>query len=285
MSRAFLLLVLALLLGGMAAWLAAGWLDRTASARARAVSADVATQTILVADADFAPGDAIGPDRRRWQAWPAASIQDDYLVQGKADPKLYADAVARVAIARGEPLRAGNLIRGGDHGVMAALIAPGRRAISIPVTTASGLAGFVGPGDRVDIILTANLRRDGRIVGRTVARNVRVLAVDQRVTVRPAGEEGKGVTAPSTVTLEVTPEQAEQLAVAHELGRLSLSLRDLAARREQAGPPDATVMDMAAIAGRQTPAAETAPAPAAPAREVRSSVVDVVRGGRGGGGQ
>ena len=103
------------------------------------------------------------------------------------------------------------------------------------MTASSGIAGFVGPGDRVDILLTATISGSGgnRIVGQTVVHNARVLGIDQRVDpLSVAALQGEANLAPpTTVTLEVTAKQAEAIAVAQELGRLSLSLRDLKAQQ------------------------------------------------------
>lgn len=279
--------------------LVAGWLDRTAAASARAAGPSITTVEILVAKVDLKPGDIATADRLRWQKWPLSAVQENYMVNGRTEAAEYRDAMVRFAIAGGEPVVAARLVRRGDHGVMAALIAPGRRAISIPVTAASGLAGFISPGDRVDIILTANLRQDGRIISRTVAENVRVLAIDQRADPismeRLATGEDKLAT-PSTVTLEILPRQAEQLAAAQELGRLSLALRDLGAQRQTPGAvadmtrPDKgftllptfdgqtlapPALDAAAAALAQTPVPH-----ARPAAPRAGGDVEVVRGGR-----
>jgi pilus assembly protein CpaB len=101
--------------------------------------------------------------------------------------------------------------------------------VTVPVTPSSGLAGFVFPGDRVDVILTVTVPQDenqGRSERRgseTVLTDVRVLAVDQRMD-----DRSREVSVAKTATLEVTPKQAEVIAVAGELGKLSLSLRSLA---------------------------------------------------------
>lgn len=302
----------ALLMGGLATWLTAGWLDRTAQATARTRTPGIGTTDILVANVDLKPGDIVRPGMLVWQEWPQASVRPEYLARGGGAPSAYAGAMVRVGVARGQPVLAAHFVKRGEQGVMAALIAPGFRAISIPVTAASGLAGFVGPGDRVDILLTATLRNGGRVLGQLVAANVRVLAIDQRiepVSAAVLGERRNGsTTAPSTVTLEVTPRQAERLAVAQELGRLSLALRDLQAQGE---PPagadddrsggkdgqtwDSDVTRLPATAamdagGEALGAAAAAAAAAAPVagtghrpRAAARGAVEVVRGGRGDG--
>jgi pilus assembly protein CpaB len=241
--RGFVMLAAALLLGGAATWLMAGWLDRTAEAQARAAQPAIPVVPILVAASDLKPGDTLAPAMVRWQPWPRTALRPEYLVKGEADRSAWIGAMMRLAVARGEPLRPDHLVKRGDRGIMAALIAPGMRAISIAVTPASGLAGFVGPGDRVDVLLTATRGSGSHIVGRTVAANLRVLAIDQRVDPIAVGAAGRAtIAAPGTVTLEVTPRQAEEIAVSQELGRLSLTLRDLQAQAEAQSPADTVVL-------------------------------------------
>jgi len=227
-------LIAALLLGGVATWLTAGWLDR-AAANATAGANTLETVRILVAANDLKPGDSIAAGMLHWQLWPQAAVRPEHLVEGASDPQAWAGAMVRMAISAGEPLLAAHLVKRGDQGIMAALIAPGHRAVTIAVTASSGLAGFVGPGDRVDIVLTANIANGGatRIVAQTVVDNARVLGIDQRVDPVNAAalQGGDGFSPPTTITLEVTPKQAQALAVAQELGKLTLTLRDLKAQQ------------------------------------------------------
>jgi pilus assembly protein CpaB len=105
------------------------------------------------------------------------------------------------------------------------------RAVTVPVTASTGLAGFVFPGDRVDLVLTQEIRGSGDgqplHASETIVRNLRVLATDQRY--QDKDEDGKPVVKEArNVTLEVTPEIAEKIAVAQSIGKLSLSLRSIA---------------------------------------------------------
>ena len=105
------------------------------------------------------------------------------------------------------------------------------RAVTVPVNTSSGVAGFVFPGDRVDMVLTQEVQGGGEgpplKVSETIVRNIRVLATDQRIDSK--GEDGKTVVKTfSNVTFEVTPRIAEKIAVAQSMGSLSLSLRSIA---------------------------------------------------------
>lgn len=117
-----------------------------------------------------------------------------------------------------------------DRGFLAAVLTPGLLAYSVGVDAITGNGGLIWPGDRVDVILTQEIDvRDGpparRFVGETVLRSVRVVAVDQSITQGAvAGGENAGRVA-RTVTLELTPREAEQAAVADRLGKISLAIR------------------------------------------------------------
>lgn len=138
----------------------------------------------------------------------------------------------RYAIPAGQPITQGALVKPGDRGFLAAALGPGMRAVTVPVSTQSAVAGFVFPGDRIDLVLTQNVPGGGDgpplKVSETVLRNLRVLATDQR-TDNEADDQGNTVVRTySTVTVEATPKIAEKIAVAQTLGQLSLSLRSIA---------------------------------------------------------
>jgi pilus assembly protein CpaB len=158
-------------------------------------------------------------------------MQDSYYAQSAADsdPSKLVGTVVRYPITAGQPVTRGSLVGPEDRGFLAAALSPGMRAVTVPVTATSGLAGFVFPGDHVDIVLTESVSGSGDQplkVSETILRNVRVLATDQRYTDKD--QDGKvKVQQASNVTLEVTPKIAEKIAVAQSVGSLSLSLRSL----------------------------------------------------------
>jgi pilus assembly protein CpaB len=138
-------------------------------------------------------------------------------------------AALRAEIQAGEPIRRSKIVKPGDRDFLQVVLSPGVRAIVIPVTTGGVSTGLLYPGDRVDVILTQSFKNDPplthRSVSETVVESLRVLAVDA-ADLKPTGaSNGFG----RTVTLEVTPEQAEKINVAAELGKLSLTLRGAAA--------------------------------------------------------
>jgi pilus assembly protein CpaB len=186
---------------------------------------------VLVATKTLAPGTIIGPDAVRYQTWPKDLVDGAYYIKGQAPAAAVQGTVVRYAITAGQPVTQGALIKPGDRGFLAAALAPGMRAVSIAVTTQGSVAGFVFPGDRVDLLLTQTVSGGGDQplkATETIIRNLRVLATDQK-TDKPADADGKTtVTTFSNVTLEATPKIAEKIAVAQAVGTLSLSLRSIA---------------------------------------------------------
>lgn len=161
-----------------------------------------------------------------WTQWPVENLHESYIQQGTVDITEFEGAVARTDILAGEPIYATRLVKPDDGGFMPAVLHPGMRAISISVNATTGNAGFIFPGDHVDMILTHELQGDDDnnqgFVSETFAKDVRVLAVDQRFN-----SKDSTVALARTVTLELSPKQAEMTNVATELGRISLSLRSL----------------------------------------------------------
>lgn len=182
---------------------------------------------ILVATRALPVGTILTPDSFRFQPWPADIGDAAYFVESpKTDISALNGQVVRTAISAGQPLIQGALVKPGERGFLAAALGPGMRAITVPVSALSGVAGFVFPGDRVDLMLTQKLGEDGQEIhaAETILRNLKVLAIDQRTNAL----DDKGQQAPqvsSMVTLEVTPRMAEKISVALNIGQLSLALR------------------------------------------------------------
>ncbi len=153
---------------------------------------------------------------------------NNYQYEGKVRIEEFNGAVVRRTIHAGEPIVSTMLMKPGEGGFMSAVLEPGKRAVSISVNPISGNAGFVSPGDRVDLLITYRVKNTSNadtaaaadsIGTETFARNVRVLAVDQSLD----NPENKAILA-KTITVEVTPVQAEQVSVASELGKISVAL-------------------------------------------------------------
>jgi pilus assembly protein CpaB len=206
---------------------------------APAVSAAILQPTgprVLVALRALPVGTIITPDAVALQPWPKDLVQDAYFLDGKFDKEKLIGTVVRNPITAGQPLTQGAIVAPGDRGFLAAALGPGMRAITIPVSDMSGVAGFIFPGDHVDMMLTQSVKSTNPLstnqmamnATETVLRNLRVLATDQttETEVNPSGKTV--VKTAHDVTLEVTPRLAEEIEVAQTLGSLSLSLRSLA---------------------------------------------------------
>lgn len=184
---------------------------------------------VLVAQRSLPVGTIITAESIGYQLWPKEMVQDAYFIDGEADMTKLLGTVVRNPITAGEPVTRGSLVSPGDRGFLAAALGPGMRAVTIPVSAKTGVAGFVFPGDRVDLMLTQSVKGgEGDVKAtETFLKNVRVLATDQSTDT--AVVEGKTVVkAFSNVTLEVTPRIAEKISVAQTIGTLSLSLRSIA---------------------------------------------------------
>jgi pilus assembly protein CpaB len=136
-------------------------------------------------------------------------------------------AALRTGVEVDEPISRGVIVKPGDRDFLRVVLLPGARAIAIPVATSGASTGILYPGDHVDVVLTQTFKNDPpltrRSVGETVVENLRVLAIDTVDPKTTASGTGFG----RTVTLEVTPEQAERINVAVELGKLALTLRSI----------------------------------------------------------
>lgn len=235
--KKIVLLVGALIIAGVTAVMAKNMFSGASAPQA--VAGPTAPQAVtgpevLVATRALPVGTIIDAEAFRYQPWPEGLVQDAYYVrggEGETDPSSLIGTVVRTEITAGQPVTQGALVRPGERGFLAAALGPGMRAVTVPVSATSGVAGFVFPGDRVDMVLTQEVTGGGDgaplRVSETIIRNIRVLAVDQRITAQD--DQGNQVAqASSTVTFEATPRIAEKIAVAQTIGQLSLSLRSLA---------------------------------------------------------
>lgn len=187
---------------------------------------------VLVAQRALPVGTIISADSLSFQPWPKELVQDAYYMEDTTEMPKLLGTVVRNPITAGQPLTKGSLVAPGDRGFLAAALGPGMRAVTIPVSARTGVAGFIFPGDHIDVVLTQSIKvgEGDRMAFRsseTILRNLRVLATDQSAESEQV--EGKTrVRAFSTVTVEVTPKLAEKVAVAQTLGTISLALRSIA---------------------------------------------------------
>jgi len=265
-SRTLVLIILAVILAGGIALLARSWLAaerNTAILEATPVALPTPAKSVLVARNEIKRGQILKPEEMVWQVWPEGGLDRNYVVLGTKTPEAFAGYVARNPIAGGEPITEAKIIAPGNRGFLAAVLRPGMRAISVPVTATSGISGFIFPGDQVDLMITytvsvtdqekqgSNPTSDHR-VAETVLRDVRVIAIDQRTESKP-----NEIKPAQTATLEVTPKQGEVIALASEMGKLSLTLRSIV--NAPADTPGATPADLVTKAAEGDASGESRP--------------------------
>jgi pilus assembly protein CpaB len=264
-ARTLILFLVALMLAGGTAMLVRSWL---AQQRTEAVAAPMppppAQKSVLVARGPIARGQILKPTDLGWQMWPDGGIDHAYIQKGAKTIEDFAGWVARDPLGPGEPITESKIVAPGSRGFLAAVLRPGMRAVSVPVTPTSGISGFVFPGDQVDMLVSETISGSGgksnepHKAAETVLHDLRVLAVDQKLDNKP----GEAVVA-QRVTLEVTPKQSEMIAVASEMGKLSLSLRSLVppsgeeTAADSAGNPESATFTLDSEVSRLLPKAFT----------------------------
>ena len=221
-KRALIMMAVAVLFGLASVVLASRWLLRPDASNAN---------KIVVAAADVNIGQRITPDMLKLVDWPARNLPPGAL----NDTKKAVGRVLRTSIVRGDPISDAKLAPEGTVGGLSALISEGKRAITVRVNDVIGVAGFALPGNYVDIIVStqkdaapADHGGKEQSISKIVLERILVLAVAQEVS----RDETKPRVV-NAVTLEVTPEQAENLDLARSVGTLSLALRN------QVDPQDA----------------------------------------------
>jgi pilus assembly protein CpaB len=209
------------------------------------VEKQVDSTDVLVAGSDISVGQIVSEGNFRWVSWPKKAITPDYITKGSGGPARmheFAGSVARSALLAGEPITMHKLIKPGQGGVLAAILPQGMRAISTKIRAETAAGSLILPNDHVDVILIRHVRgRSGQDenVADTLFRNVRVMAIGQQIETKE-GKKSADVSA-STATLELTPRQAEMMALANSMGEITLSLRsvaDLSSDPERAGGLD-----------------------------------------------
>jgi pilus assembly protein CpaB len=188
------------------------------------------TEQVLVANGLLQAGALLQPGDLGAGSVPVTGVPDGASLDTPANRSALIGSMIRTPISPGAPILDGAVIHPGDHGFLAAVLAPGMRAVTVGVDAVSGAAGLIWPGDHVDVLLTQTLDDPTvplgqRIAAELVLRDVRVIATGQQlVQGQVTGASGTQAAPPTatTVTLEVTPDQAERCAVATHLGPLSL---------------------------------------------------------------
>jgi pilus assembly protein CpaB len=222
------ILGVAAIAAGAAALLVRGMLGGGTPTSQAAAPPPAITVDVLVASRDITPGHALDAGLVRWEAWPKRTVSNAFITK-EAHPdiaKAISGTVVRSPLVTGQPITDASIVHAGAAGFLAATITPGMRAIGMSVTAQTSAGGFILPNDRVDVVLTRELPGGGspkQYESETILRDVRVLAVDQTAH----QEKDQQSVVAKTATLEMSPDQAELIAHAEQVGILSLTLRAL----------------------------------------------------------
>lgn len=278
--RPWLVILISVLVGAAAVYLAAQWVGQQAA---------VATRKVVVATRDIDVGTRLSSEMLQVVDWPAgASLKEPY-----ESPDKVKDRVTNTQVLRGEPILSAKLAPEGTQAGLSAVLPEGHRAITVKVNEIVGVAGFALPGNYVDVMVNTP-DENNKPISKIVLERIKVLAVAQDLN---TGENKPRVV--SAVTLDVTPQQAEQLDLARSIGSLSLVLRSITDKspaatvgarktdllKPSAGPLDATAAvapgsAASAPAPAPKPAVRKAPAarPVAAASKPATPAVEVIRG-------
>jgi pilus assembly protein CpaB len=221
-SSTIIMIAVAAVFGLLAVFVAQSWLNSQAEARLKSLEAQkvkpAATSTLVVASRALRFGNELSVASLREMPWPIDAIPQggfrsiqEMLGQGKR--------VVLTAIEANEPVLASKITGQGQRATLSAMIGDGHKAMTIRVNDVDGVAGFVLPGDRVDVMLSRQIDK-GNAVNDVVLKNAKVLAIDQL-----ADERTDKPSVAKAVTLEVDIAGAQKLALSSQIGTLSLTLR------------------------------------------------------------
>lgn len=222
-SRVVILVLAALI----AAFTAVVVRNKLHNLRQGAAVEQVASKRILVSRRDISAGKFIDAATDLEWADPKPGMDEaPVIIEGATKRGEFNGAVVRKALKAGKPIAPDDITKAGDGGFLSAVLEPGMRAVAIAVTATTGAAGFIAPGDRVDLIVTHRIKTgrsestgEDTVISETFVRDVRVVAVDQSLDSPDKAQLAKNV------TVEVSEPQAEQIAVATEMGKISMALR------------------------------------------------------------
>jgi pilus assembly protein CpaB len=261
------ILIIAIAMGSIAALLARNWIQAQAN-----VTSSAPTGTIAVAAAQLGFGTALSRENVNEIPWAAGALPDGAYA---TRDELFKDGrrVVLTAMQRGELILKAKITGPGQRASLSALLEEGKRAVTVRVDDVRGVAGFVLPGDRVDVVLirsVAGLNNSTENYSDVLLQHVKVLAVDQL-----ANERQETPTIAKAVTLEVETDQAQKILLATNIGKLSLILRQ-AGENNPAVAKRITESDLGIAEARKPGPAQSAAPQAAPST---SATVEVVRSG------
>src|SRR5438067_279021 len=175
-------LTIALIAGGVAAYLASGIGDKPPPTEAITLQ----TMDVLVAKSDIGLGQTVTAEAVQWQTWPAATASNSFIRRNDRPDATtqVAGSIARAPFIAGEPIREPKLVKANGSGFMAAILPAGMRAVSTEISPETGAGGFILPNARVDVILSKREKNPDKggpdlIHAEVILSNIRVLAIDQ----------------------------------------------------------------------------------------------------------
>ncbi|MEM7662526.1 MAG: Flp pilus assembly protein CpaB [Pseudomonadota bacterium] len=259
--------ILILLIAAGAAMGVAFLVRSATSAPAAAVSTEVQVETVqelvevselevLVASRDLRVGEVMTPEDFRWALWPEQEINPNFMVKTDGTDTItdLSGMIVRQYIYEREPIIKQRIVERGDTSVLAALVSPGMRAVSMEISAETASGGFILPDDRVDVILTYETERFTRegvieeVESVVIIENARILAIDQGLRT----EDDTSTLVGSTATLELSADDAALVAYGEREGTLSLALRSMVDAVQAGDTVISRAEDFAA--GRQTSA-------------------------------
>ncbi len=254
-----ILLLLAILAAGGTAVLVKGFLDSEQTVQVEVptepeVTAQKATD-VLVAEDELLSGKEIASRDVSFRPWPEEMLSDEFILSDRSNSKTideFVGAIARLTIPAGIPLTQDMVFRRSNAGFLTGILSPGMRAVSVAIQPQTGAAGFILPGDFVDVIVTYDFEADDQRQGNrtrqaaeTILKKIRVVAVDQELE----GSDEEAIVA-KTITLEVTPKGAETISLGGQVGKIHLSLRSLSTlepETQQTFTPDYEIFEALTI--------------------------------------
>ncbi len=237
LARAALFVLMAL---GLVGFGAVAWINLNPAVPAATTQAPNSKVALLIAARPLRAGTLLKPDDLTTEPRAPGDVPNGARVDSEEARRDLLGAMIRRNLTKGEVIFAADALNPGDRGFLAAVLGAGMRAVTVGVDAVSGLSGLVWPGDRIDLILTqsqegADVPPSRRISGETVLHDVRVLAIDRQL-IQGATSESPESQAARTVTLEVTPNDAERVVVAARLGHLVLTVVPVAQANSGTGP-------------------------------------------------
>lgn len=219
--RGVLLLALAVVFGGAAVFLARGWLEAQVPrtiVMTEPSAPTIALATVVVAKKDLFFGDRLSEALLEEAQWPSERVPAGSFKSIAELLKQHRQVVR--PIARNEPVMASKLSGEGGRATLSAVVNDEMRAVTIRVDDVLGVAGYVLPGDRVDILLTRELSQ-GNPITNILLQNIKVLGIDQN-----SNQQSDDPKVVRTITVEASPYQGQKLTLAAQVGSLSLALRN-----------------------------------------------------------